>query len=896
VKSSVRKISLSFLFGALLDCVLFAGVVHVESPVYSMGAYNPASPAASTYVTKEKQLAFRGITLAELKARIDDGYVIFGNLCGGFYGEYEKNIGSFYNLHCYPQSGTIEKIVGNFSYYSKSYEKAVCVELTNGEDGVYVKGLKGVYQDNVSSAGFRFITLDDQGNPVYDGSRDQAGVRLFDVATGWSDGAYGVCGVQYAKFVSADSPSLIWSGITLDDLKSASFSGFFGGAAVPKGLPAQGYNKVVVTDAAGGITEMVAEFQVSYADKIRCVVVTFTNGPGGVYAQAVASRSEELSVGLGHVFTNPDRTFNGVAETFASDYAMTGENWNTRQGVYGLVASHTKAYESTGFISTTARLLYPGITLDDLHGCYFGGTFDGAYVTRGEGVGFVRRVTRDSRGAVDSMVVEFQEYTGTGSQALVRCLRVTFSNGVDGVYGKSDPKAYFVYKDCVNHVFGTDSNEKPTTVVTAANGAGYGLRDIFAAPYMKLERDEEWLSGPVGLGGAVVDLNGHNLTVRGITTDGKHVTIVNSETNDLSTLEFAVPAGVSSSLAGVFVGRPYIRSGKVKVVKSGAGTLISPAEQSYTGGTEIVGGVFAYNAWYSLGASGNTVLVAEGATMELSGGGLDIYDLKLAGGTLQVKKAAPENYAQLGNLTLLKPSTFNVREHYGFVATGYGPTTLDLGGNLFTVSLGPGNFFYLYNLTITNGKIDITYGGTAWIAKEAVVATSVDFKVNCALRVEAPFAVRDYESVYTFNYNWGTYPVSVHGTFRPTTQYYHGCEMQNGSTIDMTAWPASFGWPMRSRFDSAAVDIRFAPGTSAKPNVVTVKLDMSRRDMMELARERGDVGTDDGYLLKWDGVSAVRPNNVIFELDGESQARYGLVNNDTGLMLCRKNGFLLILR
>jgi hypothetical protein len=120
--------------------------------------------------------------------------------------------------------------------------------------------------------------------------------------------------------------------------------------------------------------------------------------------------------------------------------------------------------------------------------------------------------------------------------------------------------------------------------------------------------------------------------------------------------------------------------------------------------------------------------------------------------------------------------------------------------------------------------------------------------------------------------------------------------MQNGSTIDMTAWPASFGWPMRSRFDSAAVDIRFAPGTSAKPNVVTVKLDMSRRDMMELARERGDVGTDDGYLLKWDGVSAVRPNNVIFELDGESQARYGLVNNDTGLMLCRKNGFLLILR
>ena len=50
--------------------------------------------------------------------------------------------------------------------------------------------------------------------------------------------------------------------------------------------------------------------------------------------------------------------------------------------------------------------------------------------------------------------------------------------------------------------------------------------------------------------------------------------------------------------------------------------------------------------------------------------------------------------------------------------------------------------FYLFNATVMNGTVDITSGGTLKLDKTGVGATNVDFKVNCALRVEVPFKVR----------------------------------------------------------------------------------------------------------------------------------------------------------
>ncbi len=285
-------------------------------------------------------------------------------------------------------------------------------------------------------------------------------------------------------------------------------------------------------------------------------------------------------------------------------------------------------------------------------------------------------------------------------------------------------------------------------------------------------------------------------------------------------------------------------------------------------------------------------MVRSGATLDAKAMGDLSYDFVLDGGTFQnVDSNVAENIVQLASVRLTKDSSFNFQRSYGLIGSNFAPTTLDLGGNKLSVSIGSVTFC-LFNATVMNGMVDITSGGTLKLDKTGVVATNVDFKLKCALNVVVPFKVRNYESAYVNNYNWGSYPVSVLGTFKPTTQYYHGCEMQDGSTMDLTAWPNSLGWPMYSRFTDANKTMSFADGT------VNVSLDMSRSDMVTLAKTKID-GNYAGYLLKWGteaGTLATRNTNTRFALDAESARKYQLVANGTGLLLRPRGGLMVIVR
>ena len=64
---------------AMTAASVFADVARVESPLYSMDAHDPESPSTSTYVTSSPQLAFKGITRAELVEKVTDGYSLVGN-------------------------------------------------------------------------------------------------------------------------------------------------------------------------------------------------------------------------------------------------------------------------------------------------------------------------------------------------------------------------------------------------------------------------------------------------------------------------------------------------------------------------------------------------------------------------------------------------------------------------------------------------------------------------------------------------------------------------------------------------------------------------------------------------------------------------------------------------
>jgi len=54
------------------------------SPVYSMGLFDPSTPTSSTPILQTSRLAFKGITLDELKAMVDEGYSLFGCMIGGY--------------------------------------------------------------------------------------------------------------------------------------------------------------------------------------------------------------------------------------------------------------------------------------------------------------------------------------------------------------------------------------------------------------------------------------------------------------------------------------------------------------------------------------------------------------------------------------------------------------------------------------------------------------------------------------------------------------------------------------------------------------------------------------------------------------------------------------------
>jgi len=180
----------------------------------------------------------------------------------------------------------------------------------------------------------------------------------------------------------------------------------------------------------------------------------------------------------------------------------------------------------------------------------------------------------------------------------------------------------------------------------------------------------------------------------------------------------------------------------------------------------------------------------------------------------------------------------------------------------------------------------VTNGGYLVADRTEVVATNADFRIRSALNVKVPFSVRNYEAVYPYNYNQGSAAMNVYGVFKPVTNFYYGCTMQNGSTMDLRAWPADSGWPMYSRFTSGKKDIGFASGTAESPSVVNVNL-AGRTDLNAIRK------SENPYIVTWSS----QPANVNFVLDAQSRADgYRLYSEAEGLRIKRFTGFIILVK
>jgi hypothetical protein len=324
-------------------------------------------------------------------------------------------------------------------------------------------------------------------------------------------------------------------------------------------------------------------------------------------------------------------------------------------------------------------------------------------------------------------------------------------------------------------------------------------------------------------------------------------------------------------------------AGCARLVKSGAGALDAPlASYTTSGQTTVLDGTLACGVNGPVqGVSARSLFVARDAAFNLNGktdyGALTVI---LNGGTVFSSADIGADKAQLTRIRLEGDSAFDVSRSWGLIGTGYSQTALDLGGRTLSLAVAAGKNFYLYNTVVAAGTVVATGDGKLTANKTAVSAPATVFDVGCALDVAAPMTVLNYVARYTGASNAGNEPIVVEGTFLPVADRFHGCRLQNGAVLDLSAWPSAAGWPLVSRFTTGLTSIAFA-----EQACVTVSL-AGRQNF-------ADIFTAGGYLLKWG--EAGRPEGVTFRLDEKTRRRAVLLLADeTGLRLVSNNLILIV--
>ena len=271
-------------------------------------------------VNTESLLAFPGANLAMLKNLSADSFVA-GYRVGVWEDVPATNSVANYVGTWSDGNGVLQKIAVQIKH--KTQDKVAVFALTNGVGGVYAQQVLGV-----SGAGDKQVFQ-------FDGSGN-----ISKNSNGANQGA-GKYAIQEFYIVPQELPPCVTKTpnktkvfsdpsrtLTLDDIKDGIFTARMCGAWISQGFrnspdSATGYNKKVYEDDGGSVTNIIVEFQVCDGST-KCLVVSFENGEGGVYASAVNARYSSDAVG--YTYRDYDGTLHGaqnnsageiVAETFS---------------------------------------------------------------------------------------------------------------------------------------------------------------------------------------------------------------------------------------------------------------------------------------------------------------------------------------------------------------------------------------------------------------------------------------------------------------------------------------------------------------------------------------------------------------------------------------------------
>ena len=331
-------------------------------------------------------------------------------------------------------------------------------------------------------------------------------------------------------------------------------------------------------------------------------------------------------------------------------------------------------------------------------------------------------------------------------------------------------------------------------------------------------------------------------------------------------------------------------TGGVKLVKSGPGTYVSTITQTYLGGTLVAEGKaqphdapndndITYCCDRTKAFGPGVIDVAEGAVFDLranyayygvrSDTGLLI---RLDGGTLA--NSGPHDMGKTSNGgsglgALAADSHLDVTRSLMFQSN-----PCDLGGNTLFVNIASGKSWHIRETSFANGRVET--GTTGWLhIVSATDASTVDFKVNSALQIDAQFDVGGYEPVWEdATTHKGTAAMNVHGVFKPAAHdYFYGCTLLDGATIDFAN--RSTPLPMVSAFtDTGKKNLEFAENATIKVRK----------------------GARCGKVVEWtDETKPASFDTLTFVRDPADQRSYLVQKRDDGIYIT-SGGISIILR
>ena len=336
-----------------------------------------------------------------------------------------------------------------------------------------------------------------------------------------------------------------------------------------------------------------------------------------------------------------------------------------------------------------------------------------------------------------------------------------------------------------------------------------------------LDGDASWPTVGVHCG-YTVDLNGHTLRLGACDAP---IAITNtSET--CGTLVYDCATDTTNYVVTV--------NGNVRVAKEGAGVFGEGLyDQLYTGGFTVREGTMQLRSNSSqqrLGVTGGTVTAEQGTVIDMNGI-VDMYNYTfvLNGGMISnsVAVASPWSKAMVANVRLGADSKFVTRNSaYGFINTGYNPLEIDLQGHTLTVGeVDPParQTYYFSNVTTTEGTLVLNegvecYNRPCYFTNSLVVVNGqFNSNSNCS---EVRLGDCEVNTPTPCNHSSYAGAVKVYGSLRPNTDCFRGCEMQDGSTLDLRGRTMPFSTRSRNTANTAAqITISFAANATVTVNL-----------------------------------------------------------------------------